>query len=445
MSSAAHFIRHAALSACGLLALLLSDSVARAQTAPARPDSTLRSAAELMGTPAHDSLVLPPAGSLARLPAAAPTLADFRYTDSLLTALAARYQWAALDSAGHSALRLGTDYPGLRRRLGRAALARERPAEAVRQYGLAYRANPVDTLARYGLALAYLGLNQPAPALLLARGLPDSLRRPLHLEGFRALTQVEAEGSAQFPNTIHRGTSGFGRLGLSSRLGPRLSLTQNLSYFGQSIDLPDDTHRGGSLRYPIRQHQYHALLGVQLAPRWRVLLGYHFLDSDLGRRRTADGHLGYAALAYARPYWSAQAGFFAGTLTDTTRYQADLRLTVYPLGSLRLYGFGRASVVRSAGRSFPNGVLGVGGRLHRQAWLEAYGGLGQVPVLAELDGTYVYNLLDPLRARGGASLLILLPQHLSWRLAAGTEQRRDAIDGTFYSLFSLSTTLAWTW
>jgi tetratricopeptide (TPR) repeat protein len=447
MSATPKLLLRAARGVCRLLVvLLLSARSAQAQTVPTRPDSALRSVSELMGSPATDSVVtLPTVFQPAHAPAPAPGLADFRYTDSLLTTLAARYQWAALDSAGRAALRLGTDYPGLHRRLGQAALARERPAEAVRQYGLAYRANPVDTLARYGLALAYLEMNQPPPAALLARDLPDSLRHPLHLDGFRALTQIEVEGSAQFPNTMRRGTSGFGRLGLSSRLGPRLSLTQNLSYFGQRIDLPDDDHRGGSRPYAIRQNQYHALLGVQLAPRWRALVGYHFLDSDLGRRQTADGHLGYAALAYARPYWTAQVGFFAGTLTDTTRYQADLRLTVYPLGSLRLYGFGRASVVRSAGRSFPNGLLGVGGRLHHSVWLEAYGGLGQVPVLAELDGTYVYNLLDPLRARGGASLLILLPQQLSWRLTAGTERRRDAVDGTFYSLFSLSTTLTWTW
>ena len=156
-------------------------------------------------------------------------------------------------------------------------------------------------------------------------------------------------------------------------------------------------------------------------------------------------HLGYAALAYAQPYYTAQVGIFAGTLTDTTRVQTDLRLTVYPLGNLRLYGFGRASVVRSDGRSYPNGVLGAGGRLHPKLWLEAYASRGQVPVLAELDGTYVFNLLDPLRQRAGANLLILLPRQWSLRLGYGTEQRRDAVDGRFYPLHSLTTALAWTW
>ena len=428
-----------------LLLLLTAGPAARAQVPAARPDSTLRPVAELMRL-GPDSLVVLAADALRpRAAAVRPTLADFGYADSVLAALAGRGRWAALDSAVRVALGLGLDYPALHRYRGQAALHRARPAVALRAYGAALRTNPLDTLARYGLALAYLQLNQPGPAALLARTLPDSLRRPLHLAGSRAITRVEAEGSGQFPTTSHRGPAAFGRLGLSSRLSPRISLTQNLTYFSQNLDQPDLEQRGRDRRYRIRQNQYHALLGVQLAPRWRILAGYHILSSDLGRRESPIGQLGYLALAHARPYYSVQAGLYAGTLTDTARLQTDLRLTVYPLGNLRLYGFGRASVVHSAGRRYPNGVLGAGGQLHRRAWLEAYGGLGLVPVLAEVDGTYVYNLLDPVRARAGASLLLLLPRQLSLRLAGSTERRRDAFTGTYYSLNSLSTTFAWTW
>ncbi|MDO7854124.1 hypothetical protein [Hymenobacter convexus] len=377
--------------------------------------------------------------------AQAQQLLNFAYADSLTHALATQYRWAELDSVGRAALQLGTDYPALRRRLGQAALAQDRPALALRHYGRALHDNPLDTTARYGLALAYLELNQPGPAALLARALPDSLRRPLHLMGFRPVTRVELEASGQHTSNQHRGGAGYGRLGLSSRLGPRLTLTQNVSHFGQEIELPDQRRTRFGERYGVRQNQYHALLGVQLAPRWRALAGYHSLSSDFGRQELAPDRLGYAALAYARPYWTAQVGYYFGTLTDTARQQADLRLTVYPLGNLRLYGFGRASVVRSGGRSYPNGVLGVGGRLHRRVWAEAYGGLGQVPVLAELDGTYVYNLFDAVRQRGSASLLILLARPLLLRLSAGAEQRRDALNGSPYTLNSLSTSLAWTW
>ena len=428
-----------------LLLLLAAAPAARAQVPAAQPDSTLRTAWELMGPTTDSVVVFATEIPLPHRPADPSTLADFNYADSVFAALTAQGRWAALDSAVRTAQQLGSDYPALHRYRGWAALHRERPAVALREYGAALRANPLDTLARYGLTLAYLQLNQPNPAALLARALPDSLRHLLRLPGFRLLTGVELEGGAQFPGTVHRGPSAFGRLGFSSRLSARVSLVQNLSYFGQSLDQPDDDHRGHARRYSIRQHQYHVLLGVQLAPRWRVLAGYHVLNSDLGRRESPIGQLGYLAVAYARPYCAVQAGFYAGTLTDTARTQTDLRLTVYPLGNLRLYGFGRASVVHSAGRNYPNGVFGAGGRLHRRAWLEAYGGRGLVPVLAELDGTYVYNLLDPVRERAGASLLLLLPKRLSLRLAASTERRRDAFNGLYYSLSSLSTTCAWTW
>ncbi|MBU6120736.1 tetratricopeptide repeat protein [Hymenobacter siberiensis] len=370
---------------------------------------------------------------------------DYQTTDSLTQALAGQYRWAALDSVGGTALRLGLDYPALRRRLGQAALARDRPAQATWHYGRALRENPVDITARYGLALAYLSLNQPGPAALVARDLPDSLRRPLHLNGFQLLSRVEVEASGQTTRQEHRGPAGFLRLGVGTRLSPRLSLSQSISYFGQNIELPDRQQRGRGTSYPVRQNGYYAQLAGQLAPRWRALLGYHFLDSDFGRLETSSSHLGYAALAYARPHWTAQLGQYVGTLTDTARAQTNLRLTVYPLGNLRLYGFGQASVVRSNGRSHPHALLGAGGRLHRRAWLDVYGGLGQVPVLAELDGLYVYNLLDPLQARAGTGLLILLPERLSLRLSYGLERRRDAINGSLYNLQSLSTALAWTW
>ncbi|WP_201982965.1 bacterial transcriptional activator domain-containing protein [Hymenobacter rubidus] len=372
-------------------------------------------------------------------------LTSFSYTDSLIQALATQYRWAELDSVGRAALRLGTDYPALRRHLGQAALAQDRPALALRHYGRALRENPMDSTARHGLALAYLELNQPGPAALVTRGLADSLRGPLHLKPFQALTRVELEASGQQTNTIHRGDAGLVRLGVSSRLWSRFTLTQDFTHFGQTLELPDFHRTRFGERYSVRQNQYHALLGVQLTPGWRAQVGFTYLNSDLGRVEAVPGQFGYASLAYSRPYWTVQAGFFVGTLTDTARAQTDLRLTVYPLGNLRLYSFGRASVVRSAGRSYPNGVLGIGGRLHRKAWLEAFGGLGQVPMLAELDGTYVYNLFDPLRQRAGANLLILLSRALSWRLGYGAEQRRDAVNGNTYSLYSLSTALAWTW
>ncbi len=297
-----------------------------------------------------------------------------------------------------------------------------------------------------GWPLAYLALQQPAPAALVARGLAPAQRQLLHLTGFRALTQVELEGSMQRSTFERRGPAGFGRLGISSRLSPRLTLTQDISRFGQTVELPDPRGSRIDVQYPVRQTQYHALLGVQLAPRWRVLLGYTYLRSNFGQLNIAPGHFGYAALAYARPYWVAQVDVFAGRLTAPAQVQTDLRLTVYPFGTPRLYGFGRASIVRSAGRGHPNGVLGAGGRLRPRLWLEVYGGLGQVPVLAELDGTYVYGLLDPLRQRAGASLLVWLPHQLSARLSYAADRRLDFVRGTrIFTLYSFTSALAWTW
>ncbi len=372
--------------------------------------------------------------------AQAQQLLNYPYTDSLTQALLAQQRYRALDSVGRAALALGADYPALRRRLGAGALATDHPAAALRYYGPALRQNPLDDDARAGLASAYLALNQPGAAALLAGGLAPETRRALGLPQAQALAQVEVESSVQATTEPRRGTGFYQRLGASSRLGPRLSLLQSLSYYGQVVELPAFRGPGTVENQRISQGQYQALLTGQLAPRWQAKIGYDYLTRYLG-----SNHLGYLALAYARPAWVAQAGLYAGTVTDTARTQADVRLTVYPLGNLRLYGFGRGSVVHSAGRGYPNGLLGVGGRLRPWLWAEAWGSAGTVPVLAEADGTYIYNLLDPLGRRAAASLLILPARRVRLRLVYSAEQRRITFINQVYTLHSYSASLAWNW
>ncbi|MFD1873993.1 hypothetical protein [Hymenobacter bucti] len=370
----------------------------------------------------------------------AQQLLDYQYVDSLNQALLEQQRWRALDSVGRAAIAQGSDYPALRRRLGAGALATSHLAAALRYYGPALHQNPLDDEARAGLAATYLAFNQPGPAALLAGTLPAETSRALGLPRPRALTELEVEISTLQTSERRRGAGTYGRLSVGSRLSPRLSLTQDFSYYHQSVELPRYGFPGGIEEHRISQNQYHALLVGQLAPRWQAKAGYDFITRDLG-----SNHLGYLALAYARPVWTAQAGLYAGMVTDTARVQADLRLTVYPLGNLRLYGFGRGSLVRSVGRTYPNALLGAGGRLRPWLWAEAWGSAGAVPVLAEADGTYVYNLLDPLGRRAAASLLILGARRLRLRLVYGAEQRRITLINKSYSLSSFSAALAWIW
>jgi hypothetical protein len=373
------------------------------------------------------------------LPAHAQRLLDFAYADSLTQTLASQQRWAALDSVGRRALALGTDYPALRRRLGAGALATGHAAAALRHYGVALRANPLDTTARAGLVAAHLAFSQVGPAALLAAGLPDSLRQRLRLPGRAAVTGIELEGSTLHTDERRRGAGTYGRLGVSSRLSPRLALSQSLSYYRQQIELARPGYPGLADTRQITQHQYQALLTAQLAARWQLKAGYHYISQHTN-------HLGYLALAYARPAYTVQAGLYAGRLTDTARVQADLRLAVYPLGRPTLYAFGRGSAVASGGRGYANFLLGAGGRLRPWLWAEGWASAGRVPVLAEADGTYVYNLFDALRRRAAASLLILGPRRLSLRLTGIAEERQLAdLLPSPYTLYSLTASLAWTW
>ncbi|MGI4873926.1 MAG: tetratricopeptide repeat protein [Janthinobacterium lividum] len=373
-------------------------------------------------------------------PGHAQRLLDFAYTDSLTHALLDQRRYVALDSVGQVALGLGADYPALRRRLGAGALASGHPAAALRYYGPALHENPLDVDARIGLATAYLALNRPGPAALVSGALSDSLRRALGLPGRRAVVSTELEASVLSTAEQRRGTASYGRLGVSSRLSARLSLSQHVSYYAQTVEQPRPGSPGAVEKHDISQGQYSALLSGQLTPQWQVKAGYNYITPDLGHN-----HLGYLALAYARPQLTVQAGLYAGVITDTARTQADLRLTVYPLGNLNLYGFGRGSVVSTSGQGYTNVLLGAGGRLRPWLWAEAWGCAGLVPVLAEADGTYVYNLLDPLRRRAAASLLILAPRHASVHLVYGMEQRSITRLNLDYTLHLFSAALTWTW
>lgn len=373
--------------------------------------------------------------------AVAQDLQNFPYTDSLTLALFQQGRWRALDSVGRAAVRVGTDYPVLRLRLGYAAARRDQPATAIRHYGRALRANAADPDARYGLVLAQLAMGQRDLAAFQARHLNDSLRYLLHLRGFYPVQRVELEATGQTTNSVTRGNAGVLRVGIGSQLRPWLYLAQSGSYFGQTVMLPETQL---DKLFVIRQWEYHALLTAQFGHGWQVRASYHFLDSRFGAT-AYPGHLFYGALAYAQPFFTVQGGFYGGTLTDTVRTQADLRLAVYPLGNQRLYAFNRLSVVRSGGKQYPNGLLGFGSRVRRWCWLEVYGVTGQVPVLAEADGTYVYNLLDPLRRRLGVSTYLGVTKHLTARLHYSAEERRRAQTTLTYRLFALTTALQWTW
>ncbi|RAK69525.1 hypothetical protein [Hymenobacter edaphi] len=434
---------------------------AGAQTAPpARPDSlvvepppadTLR--------PAADSLVVEPVAPAAADSARRPQrtgprdLSDYAFADSVTAALLAQGRWAALDSAGRRALALGLDYPVLRRRLGYAAALRGRPAAAIGHYERARRANAADPLARLGLAYGWLALNQRETAARLARPLPDSLRRALRLRP-RAVARAEAELGAQWPSSPDRSTASFGRLGVGSQFGGGWTLWQAASHYAQQVRVavadPDSrpSPYPEPLRprwVPVRQFDYQALLTVPLPLHLQGRLGYHFTSSRFHETRYP-GHLAYAALRYGRPYWQLQAGLYAGRLTDTSRTQAEVQLTVLPLGNLRLYGFTRAAFVRSAGRTYPHALLGAGARLASRLWAEGYAGWGRVPVLADQDGAYVYNLLDPLRRRLGLGLLVPLPGgHWQTRLYYGAEARTQIQTLTFYTQHTLTLAATWTW
>ena len=431
---------------CG--AGLLRPAVGRGQGVPL-PDSS--------ATPAPisaDSLRLPPPPPPADTVVATvvqpdtvprpppPTLHDYPYADSLTAALHRQGRWRALDSVGRLARAAQTDYPALRCRLADAALATGRPSAALAHTACALRASPLDTGAHYAAALACLALGRREAAAWHTRTLPDPTRRLLHLPTHRLLDRLQLELSGQTTTSAFRGEASVARVGVGSRLSPAVSLLQSVARFGQTVRLPELARRPICT---VRQGEYHGLLTEQLGARWQARGGYSYLGSRFGATRYP-GHLAYGALAYQHPTFEAVVGAYAGRLTDTTRHQTDLRLTAYPLGNLSLYIFGRGSVVQSGGRSYPNAGLGLGGRLQPTCWLEAFGNAGRVPVLAEADGTAVYNLLDPRLRRGGVGAYLALPHHLLLRLHYTAERRRRALHpSATYSIYALATALEWTW
>ncbi|RTQ52099.1 hypothetical protein EJV47_03470 [Hymenobacter gummosus] len=447
----------------GALLLGLAVRPAAAQTVPAAPlDSVVREPADslvvepvvlpdsLVQEPGAPAGVWPRPDSLRRRVPLVRDPADFAYVDSLTAALLARHRWALLDSVGRRAIGLGLDYPALRQRLGFAATLRERPAEAVRHYERALLDNSADEQSRLGLSLAWLALNQREAAARAARPLPDSARRTLRLAP-RLLARAEAEAGGQWPSTADRSAASYGRLGLGSQWGGGWALWQAVSHYAQQVRVvvpefgPGPGPGPGPRWVAVRQFDYQALLTVPLPARLQGKVGYHYTGSRFHETRYP-GHLGYAALRYVRPHWQLQAGLYAGRLTDSVRTQTELQLTAYPLGNLHLYGFGRASFVRTAGRTAPHVVLGAGARLARRLWVDGYAGWGRVPVLADQDGAYVYNLLDPLRRRLGLGLLVPLPgRHWVTRLHYGAEARTQIQTLTFYTQHTLTLAATWTW
>jgi hypothetical protein len=180
---------------------------------------------------------------------------DYQYVDSLSQTLLEQQRWRALDSVGQAAIVQGSDYPALRRRLGASALATGHLAAALRHYGPAFEQNPLDDEARAGLAAAYLAFNQPGPAALLAGALPAETSRALRLPTPRAITQLEIEGNTLQTSEHRRGAGTYSRLSVGSRLSPRLSLSQDFSYYHQEVEQPRFSFPGSIEEHHIDQGQ----------------------------------------------------------------------------------------------------------------------------------------------------------------------------------------------
>jgi hypothetical protein len=245
---------------------------------------------------------------------------------------------------------------------------------------------------------------------LTAGKMNKETREGLNASLFKPIESIETEYSFKFAGTPLRSNPQYFNIGLTSRIGPRLSLFQMYSKYSQTITVRfPATER----RISDQQSEYYALAGYSFSPNLKLKMAYHFLNSSYSMT-TSSAHLGYAG--FTADYQTFQLGtefsFMNSEGNDIT--QAGL---IAGIKSPRLSGLfmtGGLSVLMHGNNSrslIYNQKAGI--KLSSKMWIEGNVIFGNLSFFNELSSMYIYNTFDPTTFRCGSTLFLFPGRHIS--------------------------------
>ena len=330
--------------------------------------------------------------------------------DSLTYSYYLNGNWDSLISTGKEAIGQNIDYKFLRQRIGFAFFSRSQYGEAQKQFTKALSFDSFDSFSLKYLYLSYLYDGNDDAALLIAGRMNKQAREGLEVTLFRPIESVEAEYNFKYAGTSLRSNPQYFNIGMTSRIGSRLSLFQMFANYSQTI----------TVRYPRReryisdqQSEYYALVKFSFSPNLKLKTAYHFLNTSYAMT-TSYAHLGYVGFSADYQVFKLGTEFSFMNIEDNHITQAGLIAGLKSTWRSGFYLTGGLSVLMN-GDSVRSVIYDqkAGIRLSSKIWLEGNATFGNLSDFSEFSAMYIYNAVDPTSFRCGSTLFLFPGSHIS--------------------------------
>lgn len=340
----------------------------------------------------------------------AQEIIEFSKTDSLTYNYYVRGNWDSLISLGTYATSHNIDYKFLRQRMGFAYFSKSQYSDSQRQFSKALEFDSFDSFSLEYLYLSMLYSGNEDGAALIAGRINKETRKSLSVSLFKPVESIEAEYNFKYAGTDLRSHPQYFHIGLTSRLGSRVSLFQMFSDYSQTI----------TVRYPMSeryisdtQPEYYALLKLSFSPYLRLKTAYHYLNTTWSMA-TSSAHLGYIGISADYQRFNLGGDFSLMNIDGRRVTQTGLAAGIKTEGRSLLYLTGELSLMTNV-----DSVKGViynqkaGLRLSPKMWLEGNVTFGNLSDFSEYSAMYIYNTVDPTSFRCGSTLFLFPGRHLS--------------------------------
>jgi tetratricopeptide (TPR) repeat protein len=349
--------------------------------------------------------------------------------------------WKELISYGNQSIDKGIDFTFLRLRIGYAAFMTGNFSEAVKAYEKVLQNDSYNVTAHYYLWLSRKYLNQPE---LADKHLAYLSSETLEKTGQKklAFTGVGVESSFKSTDITGRGNTWYNMLQVENRFAWNVHMSQAISYFNQSVQLPSNGLLWNTPLTVINQVEYYNKLTFNLSNQWQLKGAYHYTNTPINNT-VYNNHSGLIGIKYAGNYLDVQADGIFSKMYDSTISQFDLQLGFYPLGNQKLYGISTAIYRnRTTGSGF-NFRQVLGAQVAKKIWLEGNITLGSFQDLYENDALYLYNAVDKNNYKAGLMGYFTIGKNCIFELGYTTEQRVLYSKTTTFNQNSITGGLKW--
>jgi len=326
---------------------------------------------------------------------------SYQKVDSLTYQYFLKGQWKELIDFSQKAEKQEINFKYLHQRLGYAYFMKSDYFAAEHQYEQAFDFDHFDPVTLEYLYYCRLYTGSEECSRYFARNLDVQTLKQLHVSKITPVDQVEAEYNYKTNDAITRSDPSYYRIGIKTLLGYQLSLTQSVSYFGQTIDAES-----------VKQPEYYALLRWQPTSKIQIKGAFHGINTKIGIYNYP-AYMGFLGVSSQLSRFNIEGNVSVLKLDTSTVQQFGIQAGVVLPGRSNLYFTGTLNAMSESSSTRAVYSQSAGLRCYKNLWAEANVTMGNLRNYSTLDALYVYNTIDPTVFRTGLTIFYQLNQHIT--------------------------------